>query len=150
MLWPDDGGLDDDGRDEAGDNLDVFKCCGDVDIVVPVATATAAATDVGFDGCVKWNVRPFETARKFAKSYGKNGFLLRNSGCPKWNGRYVAADGGIIAPGGGIILACEPVNMDWAPGCSGLKSGLKFDDRIVGGTAPDNVGDTGKKKKKLL
>lgn len=145
ILWPDDGGLDDDGRDETGDTLDVFKCSGDV---VPVAAATAAATDAGFDGCVKWNVRPFETARKFAKSYGKNGFLLRKSGCPKWNGgRYVAADGGINAPGGGIILACEPGSIGWDPGCSELKSALKFDARTVGGTAPDNVGETAKMKK---
>lgn len=139
MLWPDDGGLDDDGRDEIGDSLDEFKCSGDVDIFISVALV--AISELGFDGCVICNVRP---TRRFAKSQGKNGFLLRKSGWAKWNGgRYVAADDGINPPG--ITPACDG-NIGW-PGCNGLNSTFRPGGRTVGGMAPGNVGDTAKNKR---
>lgn len=90
---------------------------------------------------------PFiEIPRKLAKSYDKNGFLNRSSGCGNgWN------DGGIYAPdrggtpgcGGMIGAECgvKSVGCVGAP-FNGLNSAGRFGGKTVDGTGPDNVGET--------
>lgn len=79
-LCADDGGLDDDGRDDVGDKRDVLKCSG-----VRMMVDSDGRLVLCCIGCIG---RPFiETPRKLAKSYGKNGFLHNRSGCANgWNG----------------------------------------------------------------
>lgn len=73
ILCADDGGLDDDGREEAGDKRDELRFSED-------------GTDDAELLCGLCSERPLVTARKLARSYGRNGCLCSSSGCVKWKG----------------------------------------------------------------
>lgn len=148
-LCADDGGLEDDGRDDVGDKRDVLRCSG-------VWFEIVLDSDVRLVLCWMWCIgRPFiETLRKLAKSYGKNGFLHKNSGCPNgWNGdgKYVLDR---VPACGEIIVAAECVDkivgcVD-ATVCIGLNSLPSVGGNTVAGPAPGNDGDTAMKMNKKI
>lgn len=143
-LCCDDGGLDDDGRDDVGDKRDVLKCSG-------VRFDITDDSDGRLVLCGMWCTgRPFiEMLRKPAKSYGKNGFLHNNSGWANgWNGVGRYPDRTAVPDCGDIIVAAE-----WMVGGVGGMVGIGLNSppnvggNTVDGTVPGNVGDTAMKKK---
>lgn len=62
-LWADNGGLDDDGRDEVGETRDAFR------LVRGIVSAGSG-----------WNCWPVGMPRILASSYGRNGFFISISG----------------------------------------------------------------------
>lgn len=122
-----DGGLEDDGREDAGDKRDELSC-----------------SDEWFGGvkgeCELGKARA-DTDRRLTRSYGRKGFLCKSSGCGKGNCGKYGPGGGIILPFiDGGITGCVPL-----AGCSGLKSGCGNDVGIVPG-----IGDPEIKKEKII
>lgn len=142
-LCAEDGGLEDDGREDVGDSLNEFKCSG---IWIDIGVDSEEIFKLWW---IWWIGRPFVTPRKLAKSYGKNGFFTKNSGWANgWNGdgKYGFDAERTAVPGWGIIavVVCDVriVGCDVAIVCIGLNSFAIVGGKAVTGIGPDNVGET--------